>query len=103
MRFWAFCPGERGATGDANGDGVITREDPRFDELLLWSDHDGDRRSTHAEHESLASRGIIAIPLAYRIDRECDARGNCAVERVEAATHHAGVTARIIDVHLACQ
>jgi len=88
---------------DDDGDGVVGPADAGFADLLLWSDHDGDRRSTHAEHESLASRGIVAIPLAYRIDRECDARGNCAVERVEAATHHARVTARVIDVHLACQ
>jgi hypothetical protein len=88
---------------DENGDGVIGPADPRFADLLLWSDHDGDRRSTHAEHETLASRGIVAIPLAYRSVRECDARGNCAIERVEAATREPGATARVIDIHLACQ
>ncbi|HWB73596.1 MAG TPA: calcium-binding protein [Nannocystaceae bacterium] len=90
---------------DANGDGMITPADPRFADLLLWSDHDGDRRSTHWEHTSLAIAGIDAIPLAHADDRECDARGNCAIERTPVAMSHGGSTqpAAIVDVHLACQ
>jgi hypothetical protein len=90
---------------DENGDGLITRDDRRFAELLLWSDHDGDRRSTHWEHESLASRGVIAIPVAFASDRECDARGNCAVERAAVELQRGDGTRRaeVVDVHLACQ
>jgi len=90
---------------DANGDGAITPADPRFAELLLWSDHDGDRRSTHWEHESLASRGVLAVPVAFTTERECDARGNCAIERALVEMHRgeATVVAEVVDVHLACQ
>ena len=80
-------------------------DDPRFDELLLWSDHDGDRRSTHWEHESLASRGVAVIPVTFSTRRECDARGNCAIERasVEMQSGNATSVAQVVDVHLACQ
>jgi hypothetical protein len=86
---------------DDDGDGVITKADARFAELVLWSDHDGDRRSTHWEHVSLASAGITAIPLAYDRDRRCDARGNCAIERASVEAPEG--SAAIVDVHLACQ
>ena len=84
---------------------MITMDDPRFDELLLWSDHDGDRRSTHWEHESLASRGVAVIPVTFSTRRECDARGNCAIERasVEMQSGNATSVAQVVDVHLACQ
>lgn len=90
---------------DANGDGMITPADPRFADLVLWSDHDGDRRSTHWEHTALEIAGIEAIPLAHHDDRECDARGNCAIERTSVAMSHGASTqaAAIVDVHLACQ
>jgi hypothetical protein len=86
---------------DDDGDGAITKADPHFAELVLWSDHDGDRRSTHWEHTPLASTGITAIPLAYDRDRSCDARGNCAIER--ASVDAPAGAATIVDVHLACQ
>jgi hypothetical protein len=90
---------------DANGDGLVSPSDPRFAEIVLWSDHDGDRRSTRWEEESLASRGIMALPVAFAIERTCDARGNCAVEHaaVEMQSDSATVVASLVDVHLACQ
>jgi len=87
---------------DADGDGRITPADPRFDELLLWSDDDGDRRSTHAEHVSLRARGIVAIPVAFDRDRRCDARGNCGIEQASVGLADGGA-ATVVDVHLACQ
>ena len=93
------------ASLDANGDGFVSAADPRFGELLLWSDHDGDRRSTHWEHESLAARGVVAIPIDFTRERTCDDRGNCAIERalVELKVGDATLVADVVDVHLACQ
>jgi hypothetical protein len=42
---------------DANGDGTISSDDPGFAELVLWADHDGDRRSTGLELQPLAAMG----------------------------------------------
>lgn len=69
---------------------------------MLWADHDGDRRSTHAEHAPLSAVGITALPVAFRRERTCDERGNCAIERasVPMAT---GAAAVLVDVHLPCQ
>jgi hypothetical protein len=86
---------------DSDGDGAITPKDARFGELVLWADHDGDKRSTHAEHESLTARGVVAIPLSFARERRCDARGNCGVERAAAAVV-AGV-AEVVDLHLPCR
>jgi hypothetical protein len=91
---------------DANGDGRITKADPHFDQLVLWADHDRNKRSTHAEHEALSARGIVGIELGWRDEAICDARGNCGVER--AAFTFIGASGRVstgevIDVHLPCQ
>lgn len=90
---------------DADGDGIITPADPRFGELLLWADHDGDRRSNHSEHTSLAAAGVLGIPVAFHRQTGCDARGNCGIERtaVAVASGEATVVAEVVDVHLACQ
>lgn len=91
---------------DSNGDGRITRADERFDQLVLWADHDRDKRSTHAEHEALAARGIVEIELGWRNEAICDARGNCGVERAAFTFVGAGgrvSTGEVIDVHLSCQ
>lgn len=107
-----LADGSRAAQGfaalgelDANGDGLVSPADPRFAELVLWSDHDGDRRSTRWEQESLASRGVVALPVEFAIERTCDARGNCAVEHASVEMHSgdATVVASLVDVHLACQ
>jgi hypothetical protein len=87
---------------DADRDGAVTRADPGFTELLLWRDHDRDRRSTHWEHELLAVHGITAIPTEFTRHAECDARNNCAVERATIALGHARA-AEVVDVHLPCQ
>ena len=91
---------------DEDGDGRIDASDAAFDRLVLWGDHDGDRRSTFAEAQPLASYRILSIELGYHIDRQCDARDNCGVER--AAFHfvdeHGAVRqGEVVDLHLACQ
>lgn len=89
---------------DTDGDGAITAQDPAFARLVLWADHDRDRRSTHWEHTSLASAGIEALPVAYAVRSACDERGNCAHERAEVvAAGTAGHGGALVDVHLACQ
>lgn len=91
---------------DSNGDGRITAADERFEHLVLWSDHDGDKRSTHWEHEPLAGRGIVAIELRWRDEASCDARGNCGVERAAFSfVDGAGVVreGEVVDVHLPCR
>jgi len=65
---------------DANHDGVIDARDPAFGELLLWTDRDGDHRSSPAELRPLATV-ITEIPLAHTLDPRCTERGACEGER----------------------
>lgn len=91
---------------DSNGDGRITKRDARFGELVLWADHDRNKRSTAMEHESLGSRGIVGIELDWRNETVCDERGNCGVERASFTFIGAGgrvSMGEVVDVHLACQ
>lgn len=67
------------ATLDANHDGVIDRRDPAFAKLVLWSDRDGDRRSSPSELRPLAEL-IGSLPLAHDVVPRC-ANGNCEGER----------------------
>jgi hypothetical protein len=102
--------GERAANGfvalaelDSNGDGRITPEDAAWSSLRLWSDANGDRRSTSGELAPLAARRILSIELRYRSERRCDARGNCEIERASfrwadtTGVEHEGA---VVDVHL---
>lgn len=89
------------ASLDDDGDGAITPRDASFARLVLWSDHDGDRRGTAGELIGLAQVGIASLPLAYDRRRECDTRGNCLVERASVTTTD-GPRA-LVDLHLACQ
>lgn len=87
---------------DSDGDSLITPADARWGELLLWFDHDADRRSTLWELEPLASR-VTEIGLQYAVDRSrCDARGNCEIERAPARLVD-GAAVEVVDVRLACQ
>ncbi|MBL9101096.1 MAG: hypothetical protein JNL82_09070 [Myxococcales bacterium] len=91
---------------DADGDGRLTAADPGFAALVLWTDDDGDRRSTGLELQPLAAHGLVSIDLAYASDRRCDARGNCEVERAGftfADELGRTRTGEVVDVHLACQ
>lgn len=91
---------------DADGDGRITPDDPGFSRLLVWSDHDGDRRSAPGELASAATWEIVSLDLDYTIDPRCDARGNCEVERASFRYRDGAGAERvgaIVDVHLAPQ
>jgi hypothetical protein len=90
---------------DHDHDGAITPADPAYTSIVLWTDHDRDRRSTHWEHTSLSSAGISALPVAYETRTECDGRGNCGRERAPlfAAGAEGTRSGELVDVHLACQ
>jgi hypothetical protein len=90
---------------DADGDGFITPQDPAWPELLLWSDHDGDRRSSGWELLPLDAYGVDSLALGYHVAPVCDGRGNCGRERA-AFTFRRGLSStvgQIVDVHLACE
>ena len=90
---------------DADGDRRITPADPAWAELVVWADHDGDRRSTAWELVSVEAMGLVAIELDYALAPACDGRGNCAGERA-AFTFRRGdriAEGAVIDVYLACQ
>ncbi|MBX3160684.1 MAG: hypothetical protein KF773_32255 [Deltaproteobacteria bacterium] len=87
---------------DANGDGVIDARDPAFAELLLWSDRNGDHRSSPDELRPLSSV-ITSIPLAHTLDPRCNARGACEGERGVLGWRDATGAARtgaVVDVYL---
>ncbi len=50
---------------DANHDGTLDARDPEFGDLVLWSDRNGDHRSTPDELRPLAST-VTAIPVSGR-------------------------------------
>ena len=85
---------------DTNGDGSVDALDARFGELLLWRDHDADRLSSPDELEPLAHAGIERLPVAFRVQTQCDERGNCGVQR--AAFEFAGGVGELIDLYLSC-
>ncbi|MCX4246801.1 calcium-binding protein [Paraliomyxa miuraensis] len=91
---------------DDDGNGIIDVRDAGFSRLVLWGDHDEDRRSTFAETEDLSRRQVLSIELGYRVQRQCDDRGNCGVERASFTfiDEHGQVRqGEVVDLHLACQ
>lgn len=91
---------------DADADGRLTAADPDFAALVVWTDADGDRRSSGLELQPVLAHGLVAIELTHTDDRRCDIRGNCEVERAaftfedpRGRVH----TGEVVDVHLACQ
>jgi hypothetical protein len=91
---------------DSNGDGRISPSDETWPRLLVWSDRDGDRRSSASELASLASLHVVSIDLGYRIDPVCDARGNCEVEHASFLySDSSGVVkgGTVVDVHVRAQ
>jgi len=87
---------------DANGDGVLDARDPMFGRLVLWSDRNGDHRSTPDELRPLASV-VTAIPLASTLDPRCNERDDCEGERGTlryrdaAGAEHTGA---VVDVYV---
>jgi hypothetical protein len=90
------------ASLDANGDGVIDARDPAFAELVLWSDLDGNHRSSPNELRPLASV-VSSISLEHTLDPRCTARGACVGERSTLRWRDATGAERtgaVIDVYL---
>ncbi len=88
---------------DSNSDGRIDAGDPMWSRLLVWSDVDGDRKSTANELSTASMRDLVAIELEYSVDRRCDARGNCEVERAAFVYLDGGgreLHGAVVDVHL---
>jgi hypothetical protein len=91
---------------DADGDGRITPNDPGFSRLVVWSDRDGDRRSSAGEIAPATAFELLSIDLDYVVAPRCDRRGNCEVERASFRYRDAaGVerTGAVVDIHLAAQ
>lgn len=90
---------------DSDGDGALTPADTAWPALLLWADHDADRRSSGWELLPLTSFEIESIDLDYTRARDCDARGNCGVERSTFRYNLGNRSQRgeVIDVHLTCE
>lgn len=91
---------------DSNHDGQLDAKDERWDELVLWADHDADRRSAWSELRTIESLGVESIALDYTVRGECDDRGNCGVERAAFRFRGADQTLRmgeVVDVHLPCR
>ena len=89
------------ASLDANHDGLIDARDPEFHSLLLWADHDGNRRTDPGELRA-ADGVLVSISLDPHIELRCDARANCEGERAtliwrDARGTHEG---SIVDVYL---
>lgn len=90
---------------DSDGDGKLSPTDARFGELVLWADHDADRRSSGWEMLPLASFEVVEIDLGYAVRRDCDERGNCGAERARFVYRTMGQerVGEVVDVHLACE
>lgn len=86
---------------DHDRNGVVDAADPLFAELMLWRDWNADRQTDPGELESLAQAGVERLDLGFEVATECDARGNCGVQR--AAFEHANGVGEIVDLYLACQ
>ena len=88
---------------DSNADGRIDAGDDSWTRLLVWSDVDSDRVSAANELSSVTMRDLVAIDLDHVVDRRCDARGNCEVERGGFLYRDARgreLQGAVIDVHL---
>ena len=85
------------------GDGRIDAGDEQWGRLLVWSDVDSDRVSAAHELSSVAMRDLVAIELDHVVDRRCDARGNCEIERggfLYRDGRGRELQGAVIDVHL---
>ncbi|MEP6862147.1 MAG: hypothetical protein ABJE66_16095 [Deltaproteobacteria bacterium] len=87
---------------DANGDGVLDARDPMFAKLVLWSDRNGDHRSSSDELRPLSSV-VTSIPLTFTREARCNERDDCEGERGAlhwrdaAGADHVGT---VVDVYI---
>jgi hypothetical protein len=84
---------------DTNRDGVLDASDDAFAKVVVWTDRNGDRRSTPSELTSHADAGVKSIALDDHVEHRCDARGNCEGER-SLFTMTSGRRGAVIDVYV---
>lgn len=84
---------------DLNGDGQVNAEDPAFDELLVWRDLDGDKRSSAKELVPLRDVGVTSLKTSFEVEPRCDTNGNCERERGAFFMRY-GSRGALVDVHL---
>lgn len=87
---------------DEDQDGSITPRDAAWARLQLWSDADGDRRSTPDELSTLEEAGMTALSLDASPEVSCDAAGNCTAGRSPASVA-GGANGELVDVYLRCR
>lgn len=61
---------------DTNADGVISRSDPVYADLRLWTDTNHNGISESSEMSTLESHGITGLGTDYRAHRRFDPQGN---------------------------
>ena len=90
---------------DDNHDGKVDAKDANFSQLLLWADHDGDRRSDAGELSKLSDNQVQSLSVEYDSEVSCDERGNCGRERAgfEFSAQGASRVGEIVDVYLPCR
>ncbi len=59
-----------------NGDGIISRRDEIWEELLLWRDSDADATSSQSELSTIADSRIVGLKLDYKESDYIDPAGN---------------------------
>jgi hypothetical protein len=87
------------ATFDTNADGLVTAQDARFSELLVWRDRDGDHQTSADELSTLAAAGIASLDTRYTVRSERQ-NGNLLIER-STATFTDGRSAEMADAYFA--
>lgn len=88
---------------DSNADGKVDATDAEWGRLLVWSDVNSDRVSTANELSAASARELVAIELGYTVERRCDTRGNCELERASFRYRDGRgqeLTGAVVDVHL---
>lgn len=73
------------ASFDSNGDGIVDKNDARFNELRLWQDRDSDHQTDAGELFSLTDAQIASLSVSYTIKAEHQ-NGNWVLERSHATT-----------------
>lgn len=82
---------------DSNSDGIIDANDTAFNQLLIWTDADGDGITDAGELIALADAGVASINTAYNTSPAVDAQGN-EHKQTGTYTRDDGTTASINDV-----
>jgi VCBS repeat-containing protein len=85
------------ASFDSNFDGMVDAADPRFRDLLLWRDLNGNHRTDAGELGSVAAHGLASLSTRYVIAPE-EQNGNWLLER-GTATFADGRKVDLVDAY----